>query len=80
VCPPLDFPKFLIFYNFFPLFFNIPRKLCKSKFDFDFDFDLVVVDLAPKRLPDETESELDARNVVGKISMSPSIICHHNLK
>jgi hypothetical protein len=50
-CPPLDFPKFLNFFIIFPLFFNIPRKLCKSKFDFDFDFDLVVVDLAPKRFP-----------------------------
>jgi hypothetical protein len=42
--------------------------MCKSKFEFDFDFDLGVVDLAPKRFPDEIESELDAGHIFIKAS------------
>ena len=48
--------------------------MCKSKFDFDFDSDLAVVDLAPKRLLGETESELDARNIIGKVNNMSSPI------
>jgi hypothetical protein len=48
--------------------------MCKSKLYFDFDFDLATVDLAPKRLLDETESKLDAGHIVGKVSKIPSRI------